>query len=556
MNCEIRKKTAVCIFAAFCFSAFCQNNSAVSEDEQIILPEVTTTVSGDSLSAGKDALPDFSKIIPAAPSGKDVLPKLPGLVAVTAEEEPVADLGEDSVRSVYAQGLIGCGFPGYFKGDFSIYKSSGDEPFMLKFLHESENGYGLNSAGDGYFDANTALFGEKTLSFDKITLDLNAGYETLTYGLQGKSPFFYDLNHRFFSTDNKFAWKIGHGFGLDFKLAGSFYSRYAGVPDIEIATEKLPVRSESADVFYLNPGARFFWQGKYFSAGLSAAYDFESAFGESNYSSQSVNRGVFILDADWKNSFLSAGAGGGVVVGTSIGENSVVPVFDISFGAKWMTALSKRPLELSLAGGIKSSHSTYAQSEREYAYSAADSLDSETTDWFADFKAAVPVSSVLNLDLLAQFKKTAFGNGAREADYSSESEWGLYSFEKNERTLFTTEVSLSYVWKTFNFSAGWNSHWMHVPSNEYANSVKADISFQSQNGIWGFSAALEEFLGEGSDVVPVIGGTVFYKIHDSIRLTAELDDLVKLFAGDDRTYFGNKYIKNSGSANISVRFFF
>ena len=61
MNCEIRKKTAACIFAAFCFSAFCQNNSAVSEDEQIILPEVTTTVSGDSLSAGKDALPDFSK---------------------------------------------------------------------------------------------------------------------------------------------------------------------------------------------------------------------------------------------------------------------------------------------------------------------------------------------------------------------------------------------------------------------------------------------------------------------------------------------------------------
>ena len=221
-----------------------------------------------------------------------------------------------------------------------------------------------------------------------------------------------------------------------------------------------------------------------------------------------------------------------------------------------MTPLSKRPLELSLAGGIKSSHSTYSQSEREYAYSAADSLDSETTDWFADFKAAVPVSSVLNLDLLAQYKKTAFGNGAREADYSSESEWGLYSFEKNERTLFTTEVSLSYVWKTFNFSAGWNSHWMHVPSNEYANSVKADISFQSQNGIWGFSAALEEFLGEGSDVVPVIGGTVFYKIHDSIRLTAELDDVVKLFAGDDRTYFGNKYIKNSGSANISVRFFF
>ena len=62
------------------------------EEEQIQLPEITTTISGDTVVAGKDAVPDFSRVVPAAGMEKNIMPKLPGeRISSGSEEEPVAD---------------------------------------------------------------------------------------------------------------------------------------------------------------------------------------------------------------------------------------------------------------------------------------------------------------------------------------------------------------------------------------------------------------------------------------------------------------------------------
>ena len=138
-------------------SLFAQKDTSSSSEENIVLPEVTTTVSGDSLTAGKDSLPDFTKILPSHEDGVGLLPQLPGVTAVEIPEEPEAVLEAAPERAVYAQGLLGAGYPGYFIGDFSIYKSSGDDPFLLQFTHTQSNGYGQKLAGDGFFDTDTTM---------------------------------------------------------------------------------------------------------------------------------------------------------------------------------------------------------------------------------------------------------------------------------------------------------------------------------------------------------------------------------------------------------------
>ena len=108
------------------FVAYAQN----SEEEQIQLPEITTTISGDTVVAGKDAVPDFSRVVPAAGMEKNIMPKLPGeRISSGSEEEPVADFFFGEKKNVYAQGILGGGFPGDFIGDFSVYKTSSSNPF-------------------------------------------------------------------------------------------------------------------------------------------------------------------------------------------------------------------------------------------------------------------------------------------------------------------------------------------------------------------------------------------------------------------------------------------
>ncbi|UKI55232.1 MAG: hypothetical protein L6V90_11495 [Treponema succinifaciens] len=54
------------------------------------MPDITTTVSGEVVAAGKDALPDFSKIVPDDKKVDSVLPVF-AEENVSFDEEPVAD---------------------------------------------------------------------------------------------------------------------------------------------------------------------------------------------------------------------------------------------------------------------------------------------------------------------------------------------------------------------------------------------------------------------------------------------------------------------------------
>jgi hypothetical protein len=60
-----------------------------------------------------------------------------------------------------------------------------------------------------------------------------------------------------------------------------------------------------------------------------------------------------------------------------------------------------------------------------------------------------------------------------------------------------------------------------------------------------------EILG---DLIRDTGLSVYIRSEESFKFTFELDDMVKLFTGTERTLYGN-YSQKSGSASIFVSFY-
>lgn len=546
-----RKRILIFTAALSCASVFAEPVADFDEtltESQILLPDVTTTVLGDSPSAGMDAVPDFSGIV-LSDSNSDVLPRMPDGSIQDFEDEPEADFSSDEEKDIYAQGLIGAGYPGYFTGDFSVYKNSGENPFSLRFSHDSSYGYGSHSAGEGFFDSSTALDGSKTFTWNTVSLESAAKYSMQTYGLQGVcAPYFYDMSYITVGLDETLKWTLPKGFLLTAGLQGEWYSRYAGVADGEMstATEK----ETGARSLNFSPGVRLSWAGGNFSAGTDAAYTFEDF----------VSRGQFGADFLWRDAGYHAGASVAVVVGNAIGSRiSAIPPFTVDFGGEWNVGPSSRVLSVEVKGGLDSYLPLRSELETLYLFSAAGGALSETSDWYAEVKASVPVLSSLTVDFSGGFKATAFGNGVWEPDYRSVSDSGagIYSFAPLSRVHVRTDLEVSYVYKFLTAKAFWNSNWgRYVPAAEIPFTIGFSVIAQDEKSRWGADLSFMQPLGAGVDFVPVIDTSAFYRVNDSMRLALQIDDVIKLLGASDRVYASSKYMMKAGSATVLVRFLF
>lgn len=541
--------------------------AAQEAEENIVLPEITTTVSGDSLVAGKDAVPDFSQVLPPSSSAAP-LPALPGVQTGQENEEPVADFSSYEEKQLYAQGLIGAGVPGYFTGDFSIYKTSGNEPFSLEFSHESRNGYGKHSAASGFYDSDTKLLGKKTFAWDKITLDFDGFYDTQKFGLQSQSDSFNDLTHQTVNGGTVFTWKLPHDFYAGAGVNLEWYNRYSG-KNKNSSSSVLPQESET-DVTFFSPRLFAGWKNDSFDVELSAAYSNETMWdGEKETvpagsassvevpDSFSVNRFDAALNLNWSYSFFKLGLGGGVIAGNHIGDNSVLGHFDVRTDFTFELEDNIRPIVISAAGGLKSSSLRLSEAEKGSLFTSQLFLFEEVTDWYGYAALSIPLGTRFVLDADTTFRTTAFGNGVWETDYDECLESRLYTaVSAKDRSILTSNAKLSFAWKIFTVDISWKNNLLHVPSNEASNYAGLKISYQNEDAKWGFNASAFESIGDDVDFCPIVNGSIFYRLRDSIRLALEVEDAIKLVLRRDRDYGESVYIKKAGSAKVLVRFFF
>lgn len=545
-------------------AVFLAASAITAEEEQIHLPEVTTTVGGDSLTAGKNAIPDFEVLLPQTNADSSPLPELPE--PVPAESKEVSEQNTASVntkKTVFAEGLFGAGYKGFYTGDFTVYRTETDNPFKLHFLSESGEGNNSHPASDGFFNRKSELTADISLKNNNACSTFSGGFKTKTEGFQSKSKVFFENTKQNIDLAYKLDWNVSGKWNLGFKTDASLFTRYAGIiPDQE---KNVSSFDRQADVYHVSPSLWFGWTNKNaqdngFTFNIKAAFAengfFDGVVSEQNNLVTKINAGGEI---GFKTNFFSIDGDCYFILNRNHSEDQIktqmLPAFNLSMNMKLLSELSTRIIDIKLKGGLSSSLADTYELEDKYMWTRFNYVPGEVTDWYASIQTSIPVGTSFTFDASGEWLMSAFGNGIYEPVYTSESN-GLYSFKTVERTEFNSSLLCSAQYKIVTLSLGWSAYWLYVPALEACQNILFNIAVQPSDGIWGANIAVKEGIAKDFDLIPVIDASAFVKLGNSARLILKLDDAIKFCTGTTRAWYGTDYITNQDKLSLLVKFFF
>lgn len=546
------------VCATFNFLTAQSSDSSEDYEDEISLPEVSTVVSGGAPKVGKSAVPDFTQILPSQAEGRadSIVPQFPE-ISVSENDSTNVDVvkGVSESKDVYVEGLAGGGFPGFYIGDFSIYRQSGMNPFKVSFSHQSSNGFARHSLTDGFFQKNTNISAWKTFSDKTKKLDLNARYSSYDDGLQNKADSISDVSKEELDLKICYTHDFKNNFYLVADFYGDWYNRFACIVNENLF--QIEPFAKNISVLNLAPKIDFYWANKSLKFGLTAASGFQIDANDCIGGEKSVNRVLTAFDFLWNYDFVKLSANLGMIFGNQIGSSPLIVPFSVGVDLSFATNLSSRKVSLGILGGCRSQETLVSDLEKKYRFSAFSELPTETSDWFASVNFVLPVKDIFTFNIDSEFVKTAFENGKWNPNYNDENtiRFGQYVFQNEETTQFNTNFYFSAKLGIVNVSAGWKSFWADVPACEVKNSVLANASVQSENSKWGANVQLLMALASGEDFTPNIGLSAFVRVTSAVRLAVSADDVIKLISGKERVYAG-KYICESGNVSILAKFFF
>lgn len=541
-------------------------------EEEIELPDVTTVVNGKTFTVGKDSVPDYKAILPESAAPEVQLPEMEGVT--TSKESPVS---RESIyqkeKDIYAEGELGAGYPFYFKGDFSIYRASGNSPFEIDFTHESAEGFARKKAEEGYFARNTGVKGKKSFYGEYGNHNLEAEYKMSDDGLQQNSATYSDMVKHTISASATSDWETPIGLLISYGADGAWFNRYGEVLKNSVKSENY---IDGTKIIDLNPFIGFGWKGYGFKTMFTTYYGFQANLDKSDNlykadgssSGESSHRGQFKLDFSWQNDFLTVGADGSLIVGTAIGSKDVIPTFTGKFDFKTEGFTDDRFITISLRGGIDSYQAKIRELENTYRFAIAGAIPVETTDWFTKIDVSFPILTAFEAKTGFEFRKTAFDNGVWQANYDSDGlifipnpssdlvATGLHGISAYDRTEFNTNLGFYADFQTVKAGAEWKSYWKDIPSLEDAQKLKLSLEYQSEDAKWNAGTSTAFHFGSDADMCPEISGWAGIRLASALSLAFEVNDVIKLFSGNSRDYAHSDYIRTSGNAVLLAKFQF
>lgn len=519
------------------------------ETENIELPEVTTVIKGETVTAGIDSLPDFTDVLPEQEGSGNVVPVLPEVEIKESSAISSSSQGA-SEKDIYAEGQMGGGYPSVFKGDFSVYRLTGADPFKLSFHHNSSAGYAGTGLTKGYNSRDTYMSVSRSMLLNQFEIELGGLYQTTGQGLQNKVENIGDINNDLISGNGKFVWNLPKGFALGADLNADLYNRYA-----DIATQKsfnAPEWVKRVTVYDVLPQLFANWKGNGFDIGLTG----ECWLGGITPCSDEVyNRADFGFDFLWENLKVKFYANADIVFGNTLEGESVLPPFKVGLDSSIPVYFSNRNLGFALEGGLASNRNSINDLEKNYKFTAFSEMPFETSEWYGKMDLSLPLKTFFTMKAGIDFRTTAFDNGRFVPDYTLGSEtYGIYSFQRKNVTMFSTKFDLAYHYKLLSVTAGWYSNWLDVPVMESSQMILLNLSLQSQASAWGVDI-LGKFVFGDDVAVPILNMNAFYRVTPAVRVVLAAEDIVELLSRSSRTYAG-QYIAEGGNVSILVKFFF
>lgn len=533
------KRVLICIIAAAFFSAaiFAQN---------IELPGVTTIVTGETEKADKDALPGFSNALKVTSGSGGIDPELPPVE--NSEKEIVVPLVQQKPEKTFSvEGLIGGGYPLFFIGDVSLFRSDGDSPYKISFTHDQAFAYVNHSITDNFSDRTTKLELEKSYKKNNLSLSAGGRFKSSSDGLQGliksNNQLISFINRDSFSAEASIAYEFSNGFITGLSADGLFYNRYA-----EQACNGLPKISYAE----LSPELFVKWQGHGFEAGLTADYSFSTELSD-DLIFKDGHRAEFKAMLQWQNDFVRLYGMASAVIGNSIKEKQVIVPFTAGLEASVPLSFSERRFLIFAEGGIKSYKSGINELEDKYKFTQINWNPAETSDWYGKIGFTLPISNSFTGTAFAEYRKTAYDNGILQPKYNDEVNM-IYSYSDAVHELLITDFKITYVFEGFSISGSWHSNWLEVPALESRQYVGLAFKYQDSKERWG--AEISGNLNINNDFdIPFLNVQGFVKVNSAARIILSVNDIIKLYKAETRSYAG-KFVARGGSAALLVKFNF
>ena len=538
-----RNKKSVIIFSSILISALGANSSLWAQN--IELPEVTTVISGESEKAEEEALPDFSDVLKLPTGSGDLQPLLPETEA-SDSNDIAAGKSKPVEKSVYAEGLIGGGYPAFFKGNISVARTIGASPFKFSFEHDAASGYAKHSLTDGYSDKTTKLSLEKQYKKNHFAWGASGFYKSAEDGLQGNLVFEDSkiglLNRDLYNAGGNISYSFDNGFSLGSSAAADFYNRYADIECSQIKT---------VTYFSLAPSVFFRWQGHGFDTGFTTDYDYDTELSD-NILFPKSHRAKFMIDLSWKNDLIRLYGNAAAVVGKNIMENAVIVPFTVGVESSFPVYFANRRVSISAEGGIDSDKPKSFELEEKYKFTNLNWNAMEVSEWYGKFNLSLPLKDSFTGTAGVEYRQTAYGNGRWQPAYDEKT--SIYSYDVADYKGLSTDFGITYHQGIFGVSGSWHSNWMDVAVGENYQTVKVDVNVQDENSKWGVDVNFALPINSEIDT-PLVNAEGFVRVTQSVRAVLSLNDLIKLYKGETRTYAGI-YEGRGGSAALLLKFVF
>jgi len=480
----------------------------VPEEPEIVLPEVVLEIedlSVEEIAAGipeqeeplilleEMPLPEPEDIRIEEPVAELTLPQAGGVLPERTKE-----------KNLTFEGVLGAGTRNHLMSSFSLYHYEKQPEARLKFSHDVTDGFSEMDIGTGYSRREDLLSGSLGVSKNRTKAEVEGAFDDRERGLQGNGNYHSKMD-RLIEGNANLEYEAGDRFVLRGEGGVSQTSRILTTSDPSPA---------GADTFreYL------------VSSGLEGVYSFDKGF------IGLAPRYSYRSDLDKLNRTEVLG-----LFGTELGERSVL---EGEAGWFWSDSaghlfpfsltLSAYPTELfflnlSAGYGIFEYNLWDIAENSPLAYTAEGLEDDR--GWFFDFNSHITVSQ--GWVLYGGLAYTAHEKMVTAAA-SPDNTTGLFAAEQAGIDQLTAEAGIRWN-RSIGFSSflSWKTELLEIPEHYPVNSLNLEINWIEEKGRFGGSVYSVYYTGiNDSNQAPVFDVHGFYRITDTIRLGAELDDLL------------------------------
>ena len=233
-------------------------------------------------------------------------------------------------------------------------------------------------------------------------------------------------------------------------------------------------------------------------------------------------------------------------------ENAVIVPFTVGVESSFPVYFANRRVSISAEGGIDSDKPKSFELEEKYKFTNLNWNAMEVSEWYGKFNLSLPLKDSFTGTAGVEYRQTAYGNGRWQPAYDEKT--SIYSYDVADYKGLSTDFGITYHQGIFGVSGSWHSNWMDVAVGENYQTVKVDVNVQDENSKWGVDVNFALPINSEIDT-PLVNAEGFVRVTQSVRAVLSLNDLIKLYKGETRTYAGI-YEGRGGSAALLLKFVF